>query len=288
MAQRTLPTRPEVPPELALDDATTASTLVDFLRRETRAAGFRRLVVGLSGGVDSATSAALGCRAVGPENLLCVLLPYRTSSPGSLGDARRVARLLGARTATVDISPMIDAYFKRQRGASRVRRGNKMARERMSILYDLSARQEALVLGTSNKTEILLGYGTIHGDTASALNPLGDLYKTQVRMLALHLGVPEDIVRKPPTADLWVGQSDEGELGYRYADMDRLLALLVDRRATPEEAVSAGFPRRMVRDLVERMRRSQFKTRPPLIARLSPRSAGAGVPRSPDRGRERP
>jgi NAD+ synthase len=285
VTQRTLPTRQEVPPELALDEGTIASTLVDFLRRETRAAGFGRLVVGLSGGVDSATSAALGCRAVGPANLLCVLLPYRTSSPDSLRDARRIARLLGARTVTVDISPMIDAYFRRQRGATRVRRGNKMARERMSILYDLSARREALVLGTSNKTEILLGYGTIHGDTASALNPLGDLYKTQVRMLALHLGIPEEIVRKPPTADLWVGQSDEGELGYRYADMDRLLALLVDRGATPEEAVSAGFPRRMVHDLTERMRRSEFKSRPPLIAELPRRSAGGGDRRRPEPGR---
>ncbi|MFQ5876762.1 MAG: NAD+ synthase [Acidobacteriota bacterium] len=263
-----------VPPELRIDGRATAALLVDFVRRETRKAGFGRIVVGLSGGVDSATSAAIACRALGPRRVLCALLPYRTSSPGSLRDARRVARLLGCRTATIDITPMIDTYFRRQRGASRIRRGNKMARERMSILYDLSSRETALVLGTSNKTELLLGYGTIFGDMACAINPLGDLYKTQVRWLASHLGIPDKIVWKTPTADLWAGQSDEGELGYRYADIDRLLLLMVERRASRREAIAAGFSGPMVDRITRLIARSQYKRRPPLIAKISSRTVG--------------
>ena len=261
-----------VPPELEIDAGSTAGILVDFLRRETRRAGFSRAIVGLSGGVDSALSAALAARALGAGNLLCVLLPYRTSHPSSLRDARRVARRLGAQATTIDISPAVDAYFRRFRGALRVRRGNKMARERMSILYDLSSRDRRLVLGTSNKTELLLGYGTLHGDMASALNPIGDLYKTQVRQLALHLGVPEEIVWKRPTADLWAGQSDEDELGYRYVEIDRLLVRLVELRETPEQAVASGFRPTMVRDIRRRMIHSQFKRRPPVIAKLTSRA----------------
>ena len=281
------PSRPPTasPPELDLDGPLAEALLVEFLRNESAKAGFSRLVLGLSGGVDSATAAALACRALGRGRVLCVLMPYRTSNPGSLRDARRVARLLGARAVRIDISPMVDAYFARQRGLGRVRRGNKMARERMSILYDLSAREHALVLGTSNKTELLLGYGTIHGDLASALNPLGDLYKTQVRHLALHLGLPEAIVWKTPSADLWAGQSDESELGYSYADLDRLLVQVVDRRATPAEAVAAGFPRRMVERVTARIARTQFKRRPALIAKLSPRTVGVDFRYPRDWGR---
>ena len=261
-----------IPPELALDARETAAHLVDFLRRESRRAGFRRLILGLSGGIDSAVSAALAARAVGPKNVLAVLLPYRTSSPASVADARRLARLLGIASETVDITPMVDAYFRRVRGASRRRRGNRMARERMAILYDLSERDARLVVGTSNKTELLLGYGTIFGDMASALNPLGDLYKTQVRQLALHLGIPEELVWKVPTADLWAGQSDEGELGYSYVDLDRLLLRLVELRDRPEEIAAAGFPRRMVASIARRVARSQFKRRPPVLAKLTRRT----------------
>lgn len=275
----------ETPAELAFDATTAAALLADFIRRETRKAGFRRAVLGLSGGVDSATAAALACRALGPGNVLCALLPHRGSSPESLRDARRVARLLKARSALVDITPMIDAYFRRQRNASRLRRGNKMARERMTILYDLSAREKAMVVGTSNKTELLLGYGTIFGDLASGINPLGDLYKTQVRMLALHLGIPEDIVLKVPTADLWAGQTDEKDIGYPYAGVDRLLVLLVDRRERPEDAVAAGFPRRMIERIMRLISSSQFKRRPPLIAKVSARTVGVDFRYPRDWGR---
>ena len=264
----------EVPAELAFDASAAAGLLVDFIRRESLKAGFSRAVLGLSGGVDSAAAAALAVRALGPANVVCALLPYRTSRPDSLSDARGVVRLLGARSVRLAITPMIDAYFARRRGASALRRGNKMARERMAVLYDLSARERALVVGTSNKTELLLGYGTVHGDLACAINPLGDLYKTQVRGLALHLGVHPRIVLKVATADLWPGQSDEEEIGALYADVDRLLHLLIDRRASPEEAVARGFPRPMVRRIMMRVRNSQFKRRTPLIAKVSQRTVG--------------
>jgi NAD+ synthase len=262
----------DIPEELRIDAAATEAILVDFLRRETRRTGFDQVVLGLSGGIDSAVSAALACRALGASRVLCALLPYRTSSADSLRDARRVARFLGARTEIIAISPMVDAYFRRARGASRLRRGNRMARERMAILYDLSLRDHRLVVGTSNKTELLLGYGTLYGDMASALNPLGDLYKTQVRQLGSGLGIPEDLVWKTPTADLWAGQSDEGELGYSYREIDRLLVRLVEQRDGPEAAAADGFPRRMVTAIVRRMARSQFKRRPPIIAKLTRRA----------------
>jgi len=261
-----------IPDELRIDAAATEAILVDFLRRETRRAGFSRAVLGLSGGIDSAVSAALACRALGRSRVLCALLPYRTSSPDSRRDARRIARILGAPTVTIDISPMVDAYFRRARGVDRLRRGNRMARERMAILYDLSQRDRRLVIGTSNKTELLLGYGTLFGDMASALNPLGDLYKTQIRQLGARLGLPDDIVWKTPTADLWAGQSDERELGYSYRDIDRLLVRLVEQRDSPTEAAEAGFPRRMIAAIGRRMAGSQFKRRPPVIAKLTRRA----------------
>ncbi len=262
----------DIPPELSIDAATVTDLLVDFLRRETRRAGFRRAVVGLSGGIDSATSAALAARALGPRNVLCLLLPYRTSSLDSRRDALGLARLLGTPTERFDITPMVDACYRRGPQVSRRRRGNMMARVRMTLLYDRSMRDERLVIGTSNKTELLLGYGTHFGDMASALNPLGDLYKTQVRLVAQRLGVPDAILRKTPTADLWAGQSDEEELGHSYNDLDRLLLRLVEMRDSPENAIAGGFPRRMVDDVRRRLVGSQFKRRPPVIAKLTRRA----------------
>lgn len=259
---------------LAINPELTEALLVDFIRRETLRCGFTRAVLGISGGIDSAVVLALAVKALGGDSVLGVLLPYRTSSSSSLRDAEAVLRRFGAPSARIDITPMVDAYLRRFPRADRVRRGNKMARERMSILYDLSAARRALVLGTSNKTELLLGYGTLHGDLASALNPLGDLYKTQVRQMARHLGVPPRIIRKIPSADLWPGQTDERELGFRYARVDRLLYFLVDLRGRPKEAVAAGFPSRMVAQVRELIRRSQYKRRLPLIAKVSNRTIG--------------
>ena len=180
-------------------------------------------------------------RALGPENVLGVMMPYRTSSPESKADAEVVARSLGMRTELVDISPMVDPYLALGSGNDRVRGGNVMARERMIILYDISQREKALVLGTSNKTELMLGYGTLFGDMASALNPLGDLYKTQIWQLAKHLGLPDKVIDKKPSADLWAGQTDEGEMGFTYQDVDRLLYCMLDERRTDDGTAADGF-----------------------------------------------
>ncbi|MFN2375807.1 MAG: NAD+ synthase [Candidatus Binatia bacterium] len=246
--------------------------LVGFLAHEVRKVGVSRAVLGLSGGVDSAVSAAIAARALGPANVLGILMPYQSSSPESLADAREVAESLGIETLTVDITLQVDAYFERFPDASRLRRGNKMARERMTILYDHSAARQALVIGTSNKTELLLGYGTLYGDMASALNPIGDLYKTQVWGLARHLGLPPSVIEKAPTADLWDGQTDETELGFSYHEVDRLLFRMIDERCSRDELLDMGFDADFVDRISGTVRSSQFKRRLPVIAKLSARS----------------
>ncbi len=264
-------------PDLSIDAATVERVLEGFIASETSRTGRKRVVVGLSGGLDSAVAATLAARALGPRNVLAVMMPYRTSSPSSLRDARTVVRGLGIRTEEIDISPMIDSYLERYPRATRVRRGNRMARERMNVLYDRSAEHEALVLGTSNKTELLLGYGTLHGDMASALNPLGDLYKTQVRLLATHLRVPAAVRRKVPSADLWEGQTDEAEVGASYEVVDRILHLLFDEWMDPDEVAGSGFPRALVGRLHRAVAATQFKRRPPLVAKISHRTVGVDL-----------
>jgi len=262
------------PEALRLNARFVEQVLAGFIRDETRRAGMKRVVVGLSGGVDSALAACLARRALGRDGVVAVLMPYRLSDPASTKDARMLARRLGIRAETVDITPMVDAWLALDPKASRIRKGNKMARERMSILYDRSVAHEALVLGTSNKTELLLGYGTIHGDMASSINPIGDLYKTQVRQMAEHVKVPAAIRRKVPTADLWPSQTDEKELGFSYEKLDRLLRLLVDERGSRAGALAAGWPRAMVDRVIARIVRSQYKRRLPLIAKISDRTVG--------------
>jgi NAD+ synthase len=270
------PTPSSVPDDsdLRLDPEWTARILTEFLRNEVGRTGKRRVVVGLSGGVDSAVAAHLAKAAFGPEAVHAVFLPYRTSHPDSMRDARRVAEDLGVDLETVDISAMVDGFGTVSGEVDRNRLGNVMARCRMIVLYDRSAGHDALVLGTSNKTELLLGYGTLHGDLASAINPIGDLYKTQVRALALHLGVTRSVVAKPPSADLWPDQSDEDELGFSYDEVDRLLALLVDARVSVDTAVEQGFDRALVERVTGLIVRTQFKRRPPVIAKVSLRSLG--------------
>lgn len=259
--------------QLELNCDTVRRVLTGFLRNEVRKAGFQRVVVGLSGGVDSALSAYLAAEALGPENVTAILMPYRTSSPQSTAHAALVVEALRIDHFAVDITPMIDAYFGQFPDADQMRRGNKMARERMTILFDHSARLSALVLGTSNKTELLLGYGTLHGDMASAVNPLGDLYKTQVRQLSRHLGVPTPIIEKQPSADLWEGQTDEAELGFTYEAVDRVLSLLVDQRYEVAELIAAGqVDERFVRAVARRVQTSQYKRRLPVIAKISSRT----------------
>jgi len=261
------------PVQVRLECETVRKVLVGFLENEVRKAGFERLIVGLSGGVDSSLAAYLAAQALGPQNVWAVLMPYRTSNPESAAHAALVVEALGIQHLTVNISPMIDAYFEMFPDAEQVRRGNKMARERMTILYDHSFRLGALVLGTSNKTELLLGYGTQHGDMASALNPLGDLYKTQVWQLARHVGVPPVIVEKHPSADLWAGQTDEAELGFTYEEVDKLLYLLVDERYEMADLIGeGGFDERFVRAVFRRVQGSQYKRRLPVIAKISART----------------
>ena len=257
---------------LAINPALVAGMLRGFLAEETAKVGFRRVVVGLSGGLDSAVACCLAAEALGPAQVLAVLLPYRTTDPASVRDALAVVERTGVRHRVVEITAQVDAYLGTVPEATALRRGNKMARERMSVLYDLSLAEAALVLGTSNKTELLLGYGTLHGDMAHALNPLGDLYKTQVYELARTLGVPEPILAKAPSADLFEGQSDEADLGFTYADADRILFHLVDERRRPQEVVGMGFSAELFATVAERMRLHQYKRRLPLIAKLSRRT----------------
>jgi NAD+ synthase len=258
--------------ELAINLPLTRSILTGFIRNETSRVGFSRVVLGLSGGVDSALVAALAAEALGPANVVGVSMPYRLSNPASLADATAVAERLGMRQEVVDITPQVDAYFDRVPDAGDARRGNKMARERMTILYDVSARDNSLVLGTSNKTELLLGYGTIFGDMASALNPIGDLYKSQVWQLAAHADLPPEVVRKPPSADLWEGQSDEEELGFAYAQVDRLLYHAVDLRMGRAELLEHGHDAAFIDSVLRRVRVNQYKRRLPVIAKLSMRT----------------
>jgi len=246
--------------------------LTGFIDNEVRKAGFERVVVGLSGGVDSSLAAFLAAEALGPHNVWGIQMPYRASNPESVEHATLVVRTLGIQSLTVDITPMVDAYFTSFPDADHVRRGNKMARERMTILFDHSARLGGLVLGTSNKTELLLGYGTLYGDMASAVNPLGDLYKTQVRQLARHVKVPTVIVEKQPSADLWAGQTDEAELGFTYDEVDRVLYLLVDQRYEVADLVAEGFDERFVRAVFHKVQSSQYKRRLPVIAKVSSRT----------------
>ena len=255
------------------DEQFIKDAICSFIREEVRKAGFERVVVGISGGVDSALSAFLAVEALGRENVIGLSMPYRTSSEESRNDARLVAETLGIEFHELDITPQVDAYFSLFPDADRVRRGNKMARERMSILYDFAHWRKALVLGTSNKSEILIGYATRWGDGAHDLNPIGDLYKTQVWQMARFVGVPERIVRKKPTADLWPGQTDEGEIGIAYRELDLILLAYVDLRLRREEIIAAGFEEGKVDRVLRLVKNSQFKRKLPIICKISVRTA---------------
>jgi len=260
---------------LDLDPRWTVEILRRFIRTELHRTGLRDLVLGLSGGIDSAVSVYLAAQAIEPSRIHACLMPYRASSEGSVADARAIVEDLGIDAETIDISPVVDGFEQVTDEPGRHRLGNVMARVRMTLLYDRSWKHHALVLGTSNKTELLLGYGTLHGDMASALNPIGDLYKTQVRLLAEYLGVPESVRRKPPSADLWPDQTDEADLGFSYEEVDRLLGLLIDARTSRATAIEAGFSPDLVDRVTRTITRSQFKRSLPIIAKISTRSIGS-------------
>jgi NAD+ synthase len=260
---------------LDINPSSVREILVKFLQSEIRRAGFSRAVVGLSGGIDSSVACLLAAEALGPDNVLAVRMPYETSSPESLDHAQLIIEKSGVNELTVPITEMVNPLIARFPDADPIRKGNIMARTRMIVLYDQSAAFEGLVVGTGNKTEILLGYTTLYGDAASALNPIGDLYKTQIRQLAAAMDVPQEIISKPPSADLWVGQTDEDELGFTYTEVDRLLIRLVDGRSSIEECVEEGFDREFVVKVIDRIRRTQFKRVMPPIANLSNRTVGS-------------
>jgi NAD+ synthase len=274
----------ELPPELAIDTAVARRVMVGFIRNQLNQAGFTRTLLGLSGGIDSALVAFLAAEAIGPENLLCVMMPYRTSSPESVDDARLVVEQLGCASDMVDISPIVDGYFGRDGAiggggadalkAAPLRRGNLMARARMLALYDRSVVWGGLVIGTGNKTESLIGYTTLFGDSACAFNPIGDLYKSQVRQVAASIGVPEAIIRKAPSADLWPGQTDEAEAGFTYPELDRLLFWMIDKRRTDEELTAMGFAEAAIARVKRLVAASEFKRQVPPVAKLGPRTTG--------------
>jgi NAD+ synthase len=261
-------------PDLTIDTDLARKILTGFIHSEITRTGFKKAVINLSGGLDSALACFLAAEAMGPRNVLAIRLPYRTSSQGSLDDAQKVIDATGVQSITVEITEMVEPLFAKFPDMDNMRKGNIMARERMIVLYDQTVAFQGLAVGTGNKTEILLGYTTLYGDSACALNPIGDLYKTQVRQLSRALGVPQSILDKAPSADLWTGQTDEGELGFTYAEVDQLLYLLVDQRYTPQECVEAGFAEAFVRAVVERVRRNHFKRVLPPIAKISNRTIG--------------
>lgn len=248
--------------------------LSGFIKSEITRVGMTRAIINLSGGLDSALSCALAVEALGAENVFALRLPYRASSANSLSDAQLLIDQLGIPSKTIEITDMVDALIKLEPQMSNIRKGNIMARARMIVLYDQSETFKALPVGTSNKTEILLGYSTLYGDSASAINPIGDLYKTQVRQLSRAMNIPAPIIDKPPSADLWADQTDEKELGFTYEEVDKLLYLLVDQRYSPQEALEAGFDEKFVTAVTTRIRRNQFKRMQPPIAKVSNRTIG--------------
>jgi len=245
--------------------------LVLFLEQEVKKTGLKKVVLGLSGGIDSAVVAVLAHKAFG-DDLLCVMLPSHYSSQSSLDDAAELCTQFGLRNETVSISSMLQAYEAAHPEMDNLRRGNLSARLRMATLFDISAREAALVLGTSNKSELMLGYGTLYGDLASAINPLGDLYKSEVFALAEYLQVPQSIIKKPPSADLWSGQSDEADLGYSYAELDYALQLYVEKRLPYEKILQKGVEKKLLDMIIARIYKNQFKRKMPVIAKLTNRT----------------
>lgn len=260
--------------DISIDTELARKILTGFIQTEIGRAGFSKAVLGLSGGIDSALACYLAAEALGPKNVLAVRMPYKSSSQDSLDHAQMVIDALGVESLTVPITEMVDPLFAKVPDLDQKRKGNVMARERMIIIFDQSEAFHGLVIGTGNKTEILLGYSTWYGDSACALNPLGDLYKGQVRQLSRAVGVPAPIIEKAPSADLWIGQTDEQELGFTYDQADQILYLLIDERYTPQELIEAGFQEKYVNAILQRVRRNQFKRVLPPVAKLSNRTVG--------------
>jgi NAD+ synthase len=253
---------------LKVDVPSVTAQTERFVYREIREAGLAKAVVALSGGIDSAVVCAMCALAMGPGNVVAVMLPYKSSSESSRTDARLMIERLGVQSAEVEITPMVDSFASMRPAVGALRMGNVMARCRMIVAYDFSAEVGGLVVGTSNRTETLLGYGTIFGDDAWAINPVDGLYKTQIRQIAVELDLPESILAKPPSADLWVGQEDEEDLGVSYEDVDKILYLLHDERCPPDEVKAMGLPAELIDGIVARVAKNAFKSLPAPVAEL--------------------
>nr|MBP7551668.1 NAD+ synthase [Gemmatimonadaceae bacterium] len=270
-----------MPPSLEIDAALVERWLVAFLRNEFTRRGFGTAIVGLSGGVDSAVVAALAARALGPTNVIAVRMPYRTSSPDSLAHAQLVIDQLGLTSRTLEITGAVDGYLAHEPDADAARRGNVMARTRMITLFDLSAKHRALPLGTGNKSERLLGYFTWHADDSPPVNPIGDLFKTQVWALARHLGVPREIIEKPASADLVQGQTDEGDFGVRYAVADEILNWIL-HGWNASELTARGMEAEAIRLVTRRLDSTHWKRKLPTVAMLSGAAIGESYLRPVD------
>lgn len=236
--------------------------IIEFIRNYCQANHFENLVIGLSGGIDSALSAALAVMAVGNDHVFSFNIPYRNSHPDSANDAALVAKHLGIPHESIELTAFTDSYFELfEPEADRLRRGNWMARIRMNVLYDQAAKYKALVVGTGNRTELLVGYCTQYGDSACAFEPIGHLYKTEVWAMARELGLPEKVITKTPTADLWEGQSDEGELGISYRELDTILMYLTE----PESYPNCSSLPQTIEKVKKLIRNSEFKRNMPPV-----------------------
>jgi len=252
-----------------IDIKKTVDDITEFIKKNIENAGCKTAIIGLSGGIDSAVSAALAVKALGSDNVITVFMPYVTSNPQSSIDSHTVSNWLNTKNFDIDITPMVDSYFSSFPEADPLRRGNFMARQRMCILYDHSALYKGLVIGTCNKTEELLGYSTLFGDSACAMNPIGDLYKTQVWEMARYLGIPQQVIDKAPSGDLWQGQTDEGEMGFTYFDADRILYLMFDKELNDGEIIKIGFDEDIVSKIRKMCKRNAFKRAMPPIFKLN-------------------
>ena len=248
-----------MPRQLKINPERTEKRIIEFIREELDKIPFHKAIIGLSGGIDSTVITYLTAKAIGSKNIFSLILPFQNSSLENINDAKMVAKKLSLHNEIINITPMLKAYFKNFSKVNKIRLGNKIARERMSILYDVAKKEKALVIGTSNKTELLLGYFTKYGDGGVDLEPLGSLYKTQVYQLAEYLNIPKKIIKKTPSADLWNGQTDEGELGLSYREMDEILYFLVDRGYKKNRILELGYPEKKIKKIESLLRNSSHK-----------------------------
>ncbi|MEN8153046.1 MAG: NAD+ synthase [Acidobacteriota bacterium] len=257
-----------------INNEVTVKVITEFIRNSVYKNGFKNGILGVSGGLDSAVVLDLTVKALGKDNTFALLMPYRLSSEESLKDGKLICEKLGVQYEVIDISLPVDSYFKNFPTDNKTLLGNKCARERMSVLYDFSERKKALVVGTSNKSEILIGYSTLYGDSAAAFLPIGDLYKTEVFQLAEYLDIPGPIRNKKPSADLWKDQTDEGEIGFTYEKLDEILFNLIDRRMEKKDIEKLGFTLKDINKIEKMIINTQFKRTMPPATKIHSRTVG--------------